>query len=89
MTEFFYSKEPSTSNAAYKELKGLQFGTKPVVKPEPAPEEEAEKSAANSKKAFNFAVMIRRGNKPQLCNMEVPSGSEFASQFKAREEVSA
>ena len=62
------------------------MGIKPA-KPEPTPEDEVAKSAVNSKKAFNFAVMIRKGNKPQLCNMEVPSGSEFASQFKAREEV--
>lgn len=80
--------EPSPSIAPYKELKGLQFGIKPAAQPEPATEEEAEKSTVNSKKtAFNFAVMIRKGNKPQLCNMEVPSGSEFASQFKAREEA--
>ncbi len=31
--------------------------------------------------------MTKKGNKTQFHNMEVPLGSEFANQFKAREEV--
>lgn len=33
--------------------------------------------------------MIKKGNKTQYHNMEVPVTSEFANQFKAREEVFA
>ena len=38
-------------------------------------------------KSFNFVVMTKKGNKTQYHSMEVPVASEFAQQFKAREEV--
>ena len=40
-----------------------------------------------SEKTFNFIVMVKKGNKPQFHNLEVPVTSEFATQFKAREQV--
>ena len=43
--------------------------------------------SANKNKSFNFVVMTKKGNKTQYHNMEVPLVSDFANQFKAREEV--
>ncbi|CAF0714012.1 unnamed protein product [Brachionus calyciflorus] len=40
----------------------------------------------SKKQSFNFVLMLKKGNKTQYQNMEVPVTSEFASQFKAREE---
>ena len=45
-------------------------------------------NAGDGEKAFNFIVMIKKGNKPQFHNLEVPVTSEFATKFKAREQVS-
>jgi regulator of nonsense transcripts 2 len=39
-------------------------------------------------KGFSFLVMVKKGNKTQYHNMEVPVTSEFANQFRAKEEVS-
>jgi regulator of nonsense transcripts 2 len=45
-------------------------------------------SADNQKQnTFNFVFMVKKGNKPQFHNMEMPLSSEFAEQFKAREQV--
>ena len=44
--------------------------------------------ANNKNKGFNFVVMVKKGNKTQYHNMEVPLTSDFANQFRAKEEVS-
>jgi hypothetical protein len=44
-------------------------------------------NGAGEEKTFNFIVMIKKGNKPQFHNLEVPVASEFATKFKAREQV--
>jgi hypothetical protein len=44
---------------------------------------------ADKQSTFNFVFMVKKGNKPQFHNMEMPSNSEFAEQFKAREQVTA
>lgn len=36
---------------------------------------------------FNFIFMTKKGSKPQFHKLQVPVTSEFANQFKAREEV--
>jgi hypothetical protein len=58
--------------------------------PQPAQEvqEAASAEANNSNKKFNFIIMTKKGNKTHYHNMELPATSEFASQFKAKEEVS-
>lgn len=63
------------------ELKGLSF-----TKPAPPPPQEAIPETQAPKK-FNFVVMTKKGTKTQYHNMEVPVTSEFANQFRAREEV--
>ena len=61
------------------ELKGLKFAksdddqtAKPVA-------EKPDSSSAKNK-GFNFVVMIKKGNKTQYHNMEVPTTSDFANQ---------
>jgi hypothetical protein len=50
--------------------------------------QDAASAEANSgNKKFNFIIMTKKGNKTHYHNMEVPAASEFASQFKAKEEV--
>ncbi|RNA18662.1 regulator of nonsense transcripts 2 isoform X1 [Brachionus plicatilis] len=39
------------------------------------------------KEAFNFVLMLKKGNKTQYQNMQVPVTSEFATQFKAKEQL--
>jgi hypothetical protein len=73
----------------YLEISGIDLLT-------PSAQEAAESAAAsaasqaeasNSSKKFNFIVMTKKGNKTHYHNMEVPAASDFASQFKAKEEV--
>ena len=78
-------KDANAEKEAVKELKGLQY-LKPNI---PNEIESNVKSAANKdkNKGFNFVVMVKKNNKTQYHNMEVPLASEFANQFIAREEV--
>jgi hypothetical protein len=64
------------------ELKGLSFN-----KPTPPPQETIPAPEIQAPKKFNFVVMTKKGTKTQYHNMEVPVTSEFANQFRAREEV--
>jgi regulator of nonsense transcripts 2 len=50
-------------------------------------EQNDQNNASQNQKKFNFIVMMKKGNKPHYHNMEVPLNSEFASQFKAKEEA--
>lgn len=50
-------------------------------------EQRSSEEAAKTTRSFNFVVMTKKGNKTQYHNMEVPVTSEFAQQFRAREEV--
>jgi regulator of nonsense transcripts 2 len=72
------------------ELKGLKPDTvEPKVKSEEEEEEEDETPKANSsnKKIFPFVIMMKKGNKPQFHDMQVPLNSDFANQFIARGET--
>lgn len=53
----------------------------------PTTSNEQDRAANSNKTLFNFVVMTKKGNKTQYHNMEVPVSSEFAQQFRAREEV--
>lgn len=50
-------------------------------------QEQSNEEKVNPARSFNFVVMTKKGNKTQYHNMEVPVTSEFAQQFRAREEV--
>jgi hypothetical protein len=68
-------------NPALKELKGLKF-TKPdeEVSKQSSNEKIDTNASSNKNKGFNFVVMIKKGNKTQYHNMEVPMTSDFANQ---------
>ena len=70
--------EATNDNAAYKELKGLKFAKPDDQAAKPSPAESSSNSAKN--KGFNFVVMVKKGNKTQYHNMEVPMTSDFANQ---------
>lgn len=53
----------------------------------PTTSNEQDRAANSNKTLFNFVVMTKKGNKTQYHNMDVPVSSEFAQQFRAREEV--
>jgi hypothetical protein len=67
---------------AINELKGLSF-----TKPTPPSQQVTHVPETQAPKKFNFVVMTKKGTKTQYHNMEVPVTSEFANQFRAREEV--
>lgn len=61
-----------------RELKGLKFTKTDETEVKPTEKQE------NKNKTFNFVVMMKKGNKAQYHNMEVPMQSEFANQFTSR-----
>ncbi len=65
-------------------LKSLNFQPHVVQKPQQPPVATSEDT---KNKGFSFLVMVKKGNKTQYHNMEVPITSEFANQFRAKEEV--
>lgn len=71
----------TTTSTLFKQLTGVGD------KGEASAEVEAAQQAKDEKKSFNFVVMTKKGNKTQYHNLEVPVASEFAQQFRAREEV--
>ena len=73
--------ETSNDNAAIMELKGLKYIRSDDQIAKPAAEKSDTSSAKN--KNFNFVVMMKKGNKTQYHNMEVPTTSDFANQVKS------
>ncbi len=78
----FSRKKDEHPKPPLQELKGLTLNKS--TNSEHIPNNLDESSAP---KKFNFVVMTKKGTKTQYHNMEVPISSEFANQFKAREEV--
>jgi len=46
-----------------------------------------EPKESEEEKTVNFVLMVRKGNKPQYKNLEVPIDSDLALNLKNREEV--
>lgn len=46
-----------------------------------------EPKEAEEERTVNFVLMVRKGNKPQYKNLEVPIDSDLALNLKNREEV--
>ena len=74
-------------NQSFSNVDDLDEPTASSTKPSPQIEQQLNNGNNNEEKTFNFIVMIKKGNKPQFHNLEVPVTSEFATKFKAREQV--
>lgn len=74
-----------TTLALYNQLTGS--GSSAVGQQQEEEQQQSEEEA-RTPRSFNFVVMTKKGNKTQYHQMEVPVASEFAQQFRAREEVS-
>ncbi len=82
--------EPATDTKPQvkEQLKSLQFLKSQATLEEE--QEEADRLAASvqpNKQVFNFVIMSKKNNKPQYHSMNVPLTSNFANQFRAREEA--
>jgi hypothetical protein len=85
-------KNQSASDDVEEESKPLQLQTQLHLQQEQQQQEFNNNNNNNSnrnggEKTFNFIVMVKKGNKPQFHNLEVPVTSEFATQFRVREQV--
>ena len=77
--------ETQSSAPATQTLMGLKSLS---VAPQTLEAQKVQTNHADPKsKGFSFLVMMKKGNKTQYHNMEVPLTSEFANQFRVKEEV--
>lgn len=84
-------QQTSTTNkttlALYNHLTGSGDQNAHRIPEEENQEQESEETDKTTSRSFNFVIMTKKGNKTQYHSMEVPVASEFAQQFRAREEV--